>query len=128
MCLSKNIRYLRKKKNYSQDEIAEILGYKSYTTIQKWEMGVSEPPIAKLKKMAEIFSVDINELTTKKLYEEDCDIISEVNKEEQDFKALMSEKNGLYFRLAKEAKNLELDEDDVNTILKLYSKHRDKNM
>lgn len=41
--LPKNIRYLRRKNEWSQDYIAEKLGYKSYTTIQKWEMGTSEP-------------------------------------------------------------------------------------
>ena len=64
MCLAKNIRYLRKKKNFSQDYIAEKLGYKSYTTIQKWEMGISEPSIAKLRKLAELFSVEINDMTS----------------------------------------------------------------
>lgn len=65
MCLAKNIRYLRKQHNYSQDYIAEKLGYKSYTTIQKWEMGVSEPPVTKLKELANLFNVDINDMTTK---------------------------------------------------------------
>lgn len=34
---------------------------------------------------------------------------------------------GTYFRLAKGAQELGLDDDDVDTILKLYSKHREKN-
>lgn len=64
MCLAKNIRYLRKKNNLSQDDIADLLGYKSYTTIQKWEMGVSEPPIGKLRALASRFGVDIDVLAT----------------------------------------------------------------
>jgi len=67
MCLANNIRYLRRKHNYSQDYIAEKLGYKSYTTIQKWEMGVSEPSIAKLRELADLFDVDINDMTTKNI-------------------------------------------------------------
>ena len=67
MCLSKNIRFLRLKKNYSQEYVAEKLGYKSYTTIQKWESGVSEPSVAKLRMLADIFGVDMNDLTTKDL-------------------------------------------------------------
>lgn len=62
MCLSRNIRYLRKKKGMSQDALAELLGYKSYTTIQKWETGVSEPPIKQLRRMAEFFQVDIDDM------------------------------------------------------------------
>ncbi|NWO21331.1 helix-turn-helix transcriptional regulator [Oribacterium sp. oral taxon 102] len=69
MCLSKNIRYLRRKYNLSQDNIASRLGYKSYTTIQKWEMGISEPSIAKLRELAKIFNVDINDMTSKDIEE-----------------------------------------------------------
>ena len=71
MCLAKNIRYLRRKKNLSHDQIAEQLGYKSYTTIQKWEMGTSEPPISKLRALSELLGVDINDLASKDLTIED---------------------------------------------------------
>ena len=71
MCLAKNIRYLRKKKNLSQDQIAEQLGYKSYTTIQKWETGISEHPISKLRALSELLGVDINDLASKDLATED---------------------------------------------------------
>lgn len=67
MCLGENIRFLRNKKGYSQEDIANMLGYKSFTTIQKWESGVSEPPLKALKKLAEIFDVDMNDLATKKI-------------------------------------------------------------
>lgn len=65
MYLAKNIRFLRKKHDWSQDYIADKLGYKSYTTIQKWEMGTSEPPLRKLKELATLFNVDINDLANK---------------------------------------------------------------
>ena len=67
MCLGENIRFLRTKKGYSQDDIANMLGYKSFTTIQKWESGVSEPPLKALKKLSDIFNIDMNYLATKKL-------------------------------------------------------------
>lgn len=63
MNLAENIRLLRKQHNLSQNEIAEKLGYKSYTTIQKWEMGISQPPLSKLQQLADLFEVSINELT-----------------------------------------------------------------
>lgn len=63
MILANNIRYLRKKHGWSQDYLAEQLGYKSYTTIQKWESGVSEPPLKKAHALADLFNVDINDLT-----------------------------------------------------------------
>lgn len=69
MTLPKNIRYLRLKKDWSQDYLADALGYKSYTTIQKWETGVSEPPLKTLAKLAELFDVEIDDLAKQDLTE-----------------------------------------------------------
>lgn len=77
MILSKNIRYLRKKNGWSQDYIAEKLGYKSYTTIQKWEMGTSEPPLKKVKELANLFRVDIDDLTNSDLESPRPSVISD---------------------------------------------------
>lgn len=62
MSIAQNIRYLRKKQGWGQDTLAEKLGYKSYTTVQKWESGVSEPPLKMVHSLAELFHVDINDL------------------------------------------------------------------
>lgn len=62
MGLGDNIRYLRIKHGFSQDYIAEKLGYKSYTTIQKWESGVSEPPVKKLKELSVLLNADMNDM------------------------------------------------------------------
>ena len=67
MTLSKNIRYLRNKNNWGQDFLAEKLGYKSYTTIQKCEYGVSDPHLKTLDKLAKLFGVDIDDLNNKDL-------------------------------------------------------------
>lgn len=88
MSLANNIRYLRKKHNYSQDYIAEQLGYKSYTTIQKWEMGISEPSIAKLKALADIFHVDINDITTKDLEKENTNLTT---KDKRDIEKILTQ-------------------------------------
>lgn len=69
--LGDNIRYLRVKRGYSQDYIAEKLGYKSYTTIQKWESGVSEPPVKKLKELSILLDADMNDIANKDLQLED---------------------------------------------------------
>lgn len=62
MCLAKNIRYLRKQLGMSQDQLAEKFGYKSFTTIQKWEMGTSEPPAGVVRSLADLFGVNIDDL------------------------------------------------------------------
>ena len=64
MALARNIRYLRKRQGWGQDTLAEKLGYKSYTTIQKWESGVSEPPLKVVHAIADLFKVDINDLSS----------------------------------------------------------------
>ena len=63
MAFSNNLRYLRKKFNMSQEDLANRLGYKSFTTIQKWESGVSEPSVSVVKQLAEIFGVSMDQIT-----------------------------------------------------------------
>ena len=70
MTIANNIRYLRLKHGMSQDELAEKLGYKSFTTIQKWESGVSTPPLRIFISIAELFDVDIDDLARRDLTEE----------------------------------------------------------
>lgn len=62
MTLSKNIRYLRKAHNLTQEDIARKLNYKSFTTIQKWEEGTSEPPIDVIRGLGKIFGVSMDSL------------------------------------------------------------------
>lgn len=62
MRLSDNIRRFRRLRNLSQEDIAKKLGYKSFTTIQKWETGMAEPPVGKLYELADILRVNIMEL------------------------------------------------------------------
>lgn len=63
MAFSNNLRYLRKKYDMSQEDLANKLGYKSFTTIQKWESGVSEPSVSMVKKIAELFGVTMDQIT-----------------------------------------------------------------
>lgn len=67
MTLSKNIRFLRKQRGWGQDDLATRLGYKSYTTIQKWESGVSDPPLKIVHALADLFQIDIHDLTNRNL-------------------------------------------------------------
>ena len=63
MAFSNNLRYLTKKYDMSQEVLANKLGYKSFTTIQKWESGVSEPSVSMVKKIAELFGVTMDQIT-----------------------------------------------------------------
>lgn len=71
MVIAKNIRYLRLQHGMGQDELADRLGYRSFTTIQKWESGVSTPPLEVFIRMAEIFDVDLDEFARTDLTDTD---------------------------------------------------------
>jgi len=62
MYLAKNIRYLRKQRGLSQEQVASAFGYDNYTTVQKWESEKSDPPIKVVKGLAELFGVDLDDL------------------------------------------------------------------
>lgn len=77
MTLAKNIRYLRKKRNWSQEDLADRLGKKSYTTIQKWESGVADPTFKTLQQLSYVFGVDIDALANGDIeIDNKCDVLS----------------------------------------------------
>ena len=80
MKLAKNIRYLRKKMGLSQEDLAKKFGYKSYTTIQKWESGVSEPPFKQLTALSKLFKVDMDTLVNCDLEKPDTTTDEDIEK------------------------------------------------
>ncbi len=65
--ISKNIVKLRKKNNFSQEDVAEKIGV-TRQTIAKWESGESIPDILHSNALAELFDVTLDSLVN---YEED---------------------------------------------------------
>lgn len=63
---SKNLRFLRKKGNYNQDEIS-ILFNKRANTIGNWENEKSEPNLAELIKLCGFFEVSTADMLNKDL-------------------------------------------------------------
>ena len=61
MELSQKITYLRKQKGWSQEQLAAKLEV-SRQAVYKWEAGISQPEIDKLKKIARLFDVSFDEL------------------------------------------------------------------
>ncbi|MBQ6655331.1 MAG: helix-turn-helix domain-containing protein [Erysipelotrichaceae bacterium] len=60
MKFAANLRYLRRLNHISQNELADRMGYKSFTTIQKWEDGSAVPPYKTIVKLADFFQVDVD--------------------------------------------------------------------
>lgn len=54
--IANRLRELRLKHNMEQTDVAEKMGYKSFTTISKWERGVNLPNGGKLAKLAQLFN------------------------------------------------------------------------
>lgn len=59
--LGEKLKLYREKYNMTQKEVAEILGVEP-GTISKYELGMIEPNIESIKKLAEIFNLTIDEL------------------------------------------------------------------
>ncbi|MBE6108312.1 MAG: helix-turn-helix domain-containing protein [Erysipelotrichaceae bacterium] len=62
MYFKENVRFLRKLKGKSQNEFADDLGYKSFTTVQKWEDGTSYPSLPVVSQIADYFQVSLEML------------------------------------------------------------------
>ncbi len=64
MKTGEKIKALRKQQQWSQEQLAKKMGYKSRSTINKIELGIHEITQSKLLAFAEIFNVDPRELVT----------------------------------------------------------------
>jgi len=62
MDFKSKIKTYRKDRGLSQQDLADHFGYKSFTTIQKWEDGSSTPPAKTVKLLAEFFGVSLEDL------------------------------------------------------------------
>ena len=60
--LHEKLKQLRKERGLSQQDLAFHFGYKSFTTIQKWEDGSSLPPTKILPQLAEYYHISVEEL------------------------------------------------------------------
>ncbi len=64
--IGEKIRYLRKQKNVTQEELAAVL-HISFQAVSKWENGMSQPDIAMIPVISNYFGVTIDELFGYKL-------------------------------------------------------------
>jgi transcriptional regulator with XRE-family HTH domain len=61
MAFKENLRNLREEKGMKQDALAEALNVSS-KTVSHWETGYSEPSIAQLLQLADLFQITLDEL------------------------------------------------------------------
>jgi len=58
------LRFLRKKRDFSQAEFAKKLGLNGHTQVSRYENGKSYPDVATLAKIAEVLDADLHWLIT----------------------------------------------------------------
>ncbi|MDD5827034.1 MAG: helix-turn-helix transcriptional regulator [Bacilli bacterium] len=61
--IQKFIKKLRKEKNLTQKQLADMLGV-TYQAVSKWERGLNIPDISILKEISHIFDVDMDTMIT----------------------------------------------------------------
>ena len=59
--IGENIKNLRKRKEITQEELAEYLGI-SFQSVSKWERGEGFPDITMLPDLADFFNISIDDL------------------------------------------------------------------
>jgi len=69
MFLHQNIRYLRKQRNMSQEELAQQIGL-NRGNIASYENGSAEPRICNLLKLCDLFGVSVMDLSNRDLSSE----------------------------------------------------------
>lgn len=90
MTIGKKIYTLRTKCGMTQEQLAEKMGV-SRQAISKWESGMSIPELSKLKTLANLYQVTLDELMDEKPLEENVVDVEEKNKNlENDDKAYKS--------------------------------------
>ena len=90
MTIGKKIYTLRTKSGMTQEQLAEKMGV-SRQAISKWESGMSIPELSKLKTLANLYQVTLDELMDEKPLEENVVDVEEKNKNlENDDKAYKS--------------------------------------
>lgn len=59
---AKNLKFLREKGHQTQEELANFLGRKSFTSVSDWERGKSTPDAGTLRDIARKYNLSIDEL------------------------------------------------------------------
>ncbi len=73
--LAENLKYLRKKHNLSQQQLAEVLDI-ARTTLGDYERAHTEPSLDTLIRIADYFKADLDQLLRGKMHHQEYEIVS----------------------------------------------------
>ncbi len=74
--IAENIKYLRKKHNWSQQQLAESLGI-ARTTLGDYERGRNEPNISMLCQLSTLFGYSVDQLVSTNINHEQLEVVSD---------------------------------------------------
>ena len=119
--IGKKIKNLRESKNLTLEQVGDYLGVNK-ATVQRYEIGEIDIRRTTAIKLAELFSVNPAYIMGWDAYNTDID--TNPNDKRAEFNELMSANNGIYFRLAKGAREMDLDlnDDDINFMLEFMKR------
>ena len=108
--LSSNLKYLRERKEKTQEDIAKVIE-KQNTTISNYEKGIREPDAIDLIKLANYFCVSVDDLMSK-----DLSIKNNVSFDELEIlfsknKDLLTDEDKEYIRFIIEKRKREIDKE-----------------
>ncbi|MEE1010890.1 MAG: helix-turn-helix domain-containing protein [Acutalibacteraceae bacterium] len=91
--LSENIKYYRKQKGMSQEELALKLNVVRQT-VSKWEQNLSVPDSEMLIKLSEVFDVSVSTLLGESISETDTKTeLEKISQKLENLNSMMAEKN-----------------------------------
>lgn len=76
---AKNVKYLRQRRRMTQQELSDLLGYKTSVTVHKWETGENTPPVNAMVKVARVFGVSLEDLAGVDLERRDADASAKID-------------------------------------------------
>ncbi len=74
MCIAINIQRARKAAKLTQAQLADKIG-KGFSTIQKYELGLTNPPIEVMRKIAEVLEVPLADLINQEVADNEYELI-----------------------------------------------------
>lgn len=78
--LGKRLKELRKKKGFSQEQLAEKVGFESSNSISNVENGYNYPSLQNLEKILEALDSNFPAIFTFEQHKDNATLISEINK------------------------------------------------
>ena len=122
---SSNLKYLRQSKGYTQGQLGEMISV-DQTTIGRWEDGNREPTVGNVLNISKIFNVNINDLLSKDLRDDNMTDLINMGNDLKLIDAIGSFAEGKYAELLTKCAILSIDNrDKILELVDMYLKEQD---